>query len=72
MHKGIDCPNSILGHLNPDWKGQVSKQSTEVVGETALMQTCWNTFWQSVHCGGSFCFEAANLPPHSKNLEGIL
>ena len=39
MHKGIDCPKSVVGHLSPDWKDWVSKQNTGVVGETALMET---------------------------------
>ena len=39
MNIVIDCPRSVVGYLSPDWKGQVSKQCTSVVGETVLMQT---------------------------------
>ena len=39
MNIAIDCPRSVVGYLSPDWKGQVSKQCTSVVGETVLMQT---------------------------------
>ena len=84
MYKGIYCPKSVVGHLSPNWKSQVSKQSTTIVGETALMQT--NLLWAfpssdklvEILLGkvfilvGPYCFETANLPPHSKNLEDIL
>ena len=83
MHKGIDCPKSVVGYLSLDLKGQVPKQSTRVAGKTALIQT--NLLWVFFHladllkCLGKVsilmspcCFEAATLPPHSKNLKGFL
>ena len=84
MHKGIDFPKSVVGHLFPESKGQVSKQSTTVVGEITLIQTnplrsfpssgrLVETLSGNVSILTGLCFfKTANLFPHSKNLKGIL
>ena len=73
MHKGIDFPKSVVGHLFPESKGQVSKQSTAVVGEITLIQTNpLRSFPSSGRLVETCFFKTANLFPHSKNLKGIL
>ena len=84
IHNGIGCKKPAVGHLPPDSKGRVSKQSTEIVGETTMMQK--NLLWAFSSSGGLVeiilgkvsilmdpcSFKTTNRHPHSKNLEVIL